>query len=124
MAGGGRPYVCSGNAFERDRHVFVNGLPLIVVFGIELPVRPGDGLRSLVSFEPQIPYLVLVRLLLVAQAFITEHQVVMRLQILGINRERGIEFLDGIAVLPSKKENPAQFVAHYPVARILSDHFA
>src|SRR6185503_2337233 len=36
----------------RNRNVLVNLLSLVVVVGMKLPVRPGDELGRLVSFEP------------------------------------------------------------------------
>ena len=46
--------------------MFMDGLPFIVVFRIQLPITTGDGLRSLIGFETEIAYLMIMCLLLVA----------------------------------------------------------
>jgi len=66
--------------------MFVDGLPFIIVFGIELTVRTGDGLRSFVGFETQVAHLVLVGLLLISKSVVAEHKIVVRLQVFRIDR--------------------------------------
>jgi len=63
--------------------VFVNRLPLVVVLGMSLAVRPGDGLRRFIGLEPQIARLVFVGFGVIAAAVVAQHEVVVRLQILG-----------------------------------------
>src|SRR5271170_908710 len=67
------------------RNVLVNRLPLVVVFGMQLAIGPGDGLRRLIGFEAQIALLVLFRELFVAQTIVGKHQIVVRLQVFGID---------------------------------------
>ena len=97
----------------------MNRLALVVVFGMSLAVRPGDGLSRFIGLESQIPRLVFVRLSVVAQAVVAEHQVVMCLQIFGINGKCLLEFLNGIGVALFEKQNAAKLVAHNTIAREL-----
>jgi len=53
--------------------MFVNRLPLIVVFGIELAIGTCDRLRGLVSFEAKISHLMLFGFLVISQTVIAEH---------------------------------------------------
>src|ERR1700758_3979503 len=53
---------------ERHRDMFVNGLALIVVFRMLLPVLARNRLRSFVGFKAEITGLVLLRQLVVPQA--------------------------------------------------------
>src|SRR5271156_1160611 len=76
--------------------MFVNRLPLVIVLGIELSVRTGDGLRSFVGFETQVAHLVFVSLLLVPKAPVAQHQVVMRLQVFRIDRENRLQHVHRI----------------------------
>src|SRR5215472_11083040 len=46
--------------------MLVNGLALVVVFGMSLAVRAGDGLRRLICFKAQITCLVLLGFAVVA----------------------------------------------------------
>src|SRR4029077_7780207 len=80
---------------QRNRNVLVNGLPLIVVFRMRLPVWSGDGLRGLVGLEAQVALFVHVGESFVAQPAIAKHQIVMSLQILRVNRQSLIELGDG-----------------------------
>ena len=79
--------------------MFVNGLSLVVVLGIELAVGTGDCLRGFVRFKTQIANLVLVGLFLVSQAVVAEHQVVVCLQVFRIDRQNGLQNVDGVRVL-------------------------
>src|SRR5579864_272745 len=99
--------------------MLVNRLPLIIVFGMKLAIWPGNCLRSFVSFETQIPYLVLVRLLLVAEPVIAKHQVVLRLQVFGINFKHGIQGLHGIAVFSLQEQDAPIIIQSNSVSRIL-----
>src|SRR5882672_1004039 len=64
----------------------------------------------------------LVRLRIITQAVVTEHQVVVRLQILGINGKRLFEFLYRLRVALLKKEHAAHLVANHTVTRELLKH--
>ena len=50
---------CRGRR-QRHRNMLMHRLPLVVVFGMNLAVGPGDGLRGLVGFESQVARLVLL----------------------------------------------------------------
>src|SRR5271166_5323216 len=76
-----RVYVVRGSRnrsgwIERRRHVLVNGLAFVVVLGMHPAIRAGDGLRGLVRFEAQVPLLILVGLLKVADTFVAKHHIV------------------------------------------------
>src|SRR5438876_4900076 len=64
---------------ESDARVLVNRLALVVVFGVRLTVRPGNGLRGFVGLETEISRLVLVGFGIIAEAVVTQHQIVVRL---------------------------------------------
>src|SRR6266567_5419063 len=57
---------------ESDAGVFVNRLALVVVFGVRLTVRPGDGLSRFVSLKAEVACLVFVRLGIVTQTVVAE----------------------------------------------------
>src|SRR5260370_13780525 len=87
MGGGG---VLGGGWWSRaDRHgnMFMDRLPLVVVFGVRLAIGSRDRLRRLIGFESQIALFVFIGARFVTQTAVAEHQVVMRLQIFRINRE-------------------------------------
>jgi len=89
---------------------------------MSLAVRPGDCLRRFIGLEAQISRFVFVRFGVVAEAVVTQHQVVMCLQVFGIDRKCLFEFLYRIGVAPLQKQNAAKFVAHNTVARELREH--
>src|SRR6266702_3398589 len=107
---------------ESDAEVLVNRLALVVVFGVRLTVRPGDGLRGFVGLETEISRLVLAGFGIIAEAVVAEHQVVMRLQIFGIDRERLFKLFHCVCVTPLQKKHPAQFIAYHTVTRKLLEH--
>ena len=104
--------------------MLVNRLALVIVLGIQLPIRPGDGLGSLIRLESQVAHLMLVGLFLVAQTVVAEHQVVMRLQILGIDSEYLVQFGDCVLVLALEKKDPSQIVERNAIVGILPDYFS
>ncbi len=55
----------------------------------------------------------------VAETVVAEHQIVVRLQILGIDAERSFKFLHRIRIFLLQKINPAEFVTHDAIERIL-----
>src|SRR2546422_135292 len=113
-----------GRRGRRSRDVLVDGLALVVVLGVLTAVRAGDGLRRFVGFEAQVARLVLPRAVLLAEAVIAEHQVIVRLQILRIYAEDVFKLFDRVGVAALEEENAAQFIAHHPVARILRQHLS
>src|ERR1700676_5443047 len=70
---------------QRDGNVLVNGLTLVVIFRMSLAVRTCDGLSRFIRLESQVALLVLVSMCFVAEAAVAKHQVVMRLQVFGID---------------------------------------
>src|SRR5689334_13768249 len=104
---------------QGDAVVLVNGLAFVVVFGMRLTIGTGNGLRRLIGFEAQVARLVLFGFFVVAEAVVAEHQIVMRLQILGVDGQCFFELGDGIGVALFKKEHAAQFVVNNTVAREL-----
>ena len=51
----------------------MDGLALVVVFGMRLAIRAGDGLRRFISLEAQVAGLVFVGLAVVAESVVAEH---------------------------------------------------
>src|SRR6266851_8598145 len=70
-----------------QRNMLVNCLPLVIIFGVRLAIGPGNGLSGLVGLEPQIADFMLVRLLVVVQPLVTQHEIVVCLQVLGIDSQ-------------------------------------
>src|SRR6266700_3577360 len=84
---GVRSYM-SGSGFharQRHRYMFVDCLTLVVVFRMRLAIGTGDGLSGLVSLETQLPDLMTMGLVLITEALVAKHQVVMGLEIFGID---------------------------------------
>src|SRR5579872_767230 len=71
--------------FKRRGLMFVNRLALVVILGMKLTIRAGKRLRRLICLESQVEFLFVVRLLRLAQTLVAEHEIVMRLQVLGID---------------------------------------
>src|SRR5205085_728435 len=67
--------------------MLVNRLPFVVVLGRLQPVRPGDRLRGFVRLEASVQGAFTGRQRDVALALVTQHQVVMGFEILGIDRQ-------------------------------------
>src|SRR5438105_6879491 len=102
-----------------DAEVFVNRLALVVVRRMRLPVRTGDSLRGFIGLESQVARFVLFCFLVVAEAVVAEHQIVMRLQIFGINGESFFEFGDSVGVPLFEEKDAAEFIVDDAVAREL-----
>ena len=109
---------------QRHRHMFVDRLALVVVFGIELAIRTGDCLRSFVGFETQVAHLVLVGLLLVSKAVVAEHKIVVRLQVFRIDRQNGLQHVHGVRVFALEKQNASQIVQRHAIPGILRQNLA
>ncbi len=90
--------------------MFVDCLTLVVVFRIQLSIRSGDGLRGFVGLETQVAYLVLMRPLVIAQSLVAEHQVVVRLQVLGINGHNRPQHAHRVHILALQEQDPPQVV--------------
>ena len=96
-----------GNRRERNGFMFMDRLPLVVVFRMKLAISASESLRCLVGLEAQILLLLMLRLICLAQTLIAQHKVVMGLQVLGIDVQDLLEFSNGIAAFPLKEEHPA-----------------
>ncbi len=100
-------------------------LPLVVVFGIELAVGAGDGLRSFVGFEAQIALLVFVGLVLDCPGRCSRAS-----GCSGPARSSGsiastdCSTVDRVGVFALEKENAAEIVQRDAIARILRENFA
>src|SRR5580704_6290366 len=92
---------------ERDGDVFVDGLALVVVVGMGLAIGAGQGLGGFVGFEAEVTILVRVSAGFVAEAGVAEHQVVVGLEIFGIDGKRLLEFFDGVGVAFLEEEDAA-----------------
>ena len=97
----------------------VDRLPFVVVGGIQLPEGPGDRLGGLVGLEAQIQLLFAPGGLGVAQTTVAEHQVVVRLQILGIDRDHTLQEIDRVPVLTLQEEDACLLIQHHAIAWIL-----
>ena len=104
--------------------MLVDRLPLIVVFRIQLPVWPCDGLSGFIGFESQIPSLVFLSLLVIAQAVVAEHEVVVRLQILRINGEHLLECRDAVVIFSLQEKDSSEIIQRDAIPRILRYDFA
>ena len=93
-------------------------LPLVVVVGVQLAVGAGDRLGRLVRLEAPVERLVPLRHLAVSGSLVAEHQIVVCLQVLGVDGEHLRELGDRLAVLPLQEEEPADLVAHHAVAGV------
>ncbi len=76
-----------------------------------------------VGFEAQVALLEFGGGVGLVEACVAEHQVVVSLEIFGIDCERGLEFGDGIDVATLEEEDAAEIVVYDAVARILLDYF-
>src|SRR5713226_1324041 len=104
---------------QRDTDVLVNRLTLVVVLGMPLAVRPGDRLRSFIRLESKVAQLMLLGFLVLAEAVVTKHQIIVRLQILGIDGQSSFKFSYCVCVAFLQEENAAELVVNYAVARKL-----
>src|SRR5579883_2757295 len=103
--------------------MLMDGLALEIVVGMRLAIGAGDRLRSFIGFEAQIALLVSAGAGIVAEAGIAEHQIVIGLEILGIDGKRLLKFFHGISVALLEEEDATEFVVDDAVARILSQRF-
>src|SRR5437762_3277883 len=98
-------------------------LTLVVVFRMADSVRPGNRLRGLIRFEAHIPLLMFFGAILLSEPVVAEHQVVMSLQVLRINRQNVLEFTDGFRVFLLQEQNTSGVVADDAILRVLRDDF-
>src|SRR6185312_3830269 len=103
--------------------MLMNCLALIVVLWMKLAIWTSDALRRFVGLEAQVTHLMIVRLLLIAESPVAKHQVVLRLQIFGINGQHAIECGDRVSVFTLKELDPPQIVDRYAISGILGQNF-
>src|SRR5579862_3786046 len=82
----------------RLRSVIVNRLSLIVILGTQLSGASCQLLGSFIRFETAEQCLLALSLVGLPQPPVAEHQVVMRLKILGIHGQRLFQRTDGFLV--------------------------
>ena len=99
--------------------MLMDGLALVVVLGVNQTIRTGKGLRRLIGFEAQIAFLIFVRSIGISQTAITQHEIVVCLQILGIDGHCFLELIDRFLIFVLQEKNPANIVDNHTVLRIL-----
>jgi hypothetical protein len=99
--------------------VLVDRLALVVVLRMRLPIRAGECLCGFVGFEAQITGLMVLSLPLVAKTSVTEHQIVVRLQVFGVYGEHFAQCAYRIGVLFLQELYATQIVQHDAIARVL-----
>ncbi len=104
--------------------MFVNRLTLVVIFRIAEPVGTCDRLGRFVGLESQISGLMLARHLFVAHSSVSEHQVVVGLQIFRIDRKYTLQRSNCVRIFSLQKQHSAKIVDSNSVSRILGDDFA
>src|SRR5580765_8307509 len=97
----------------------VNLLALVVVVGRAQTVRTGNRLGRFVGLESRIKRLLARGERRVADTLVAEHEIVVRLEIFGIDQEHLSERRDGVVEPPLQEMNPSDLVEHDAVARIL-----
>src|SRR5215471_6123821 len=95
---------------QRNRFMFMNGLPLIVVLWMISPIRAGQHLSAFVGFKPEIKFLFLLGLFCLAEALITKHKVVMGLEVLRINGQHLLQLRNCVSVFALQEQDPAKIV--------------
>ena len=107
---------------QRYRNVLMHALSLVVVLGMQLPVGSRNHLRGFICFETQVEFPFSLGFIGLPQALVAEHQVVVRLQIFGINRKHGLQDLHGLGIFALQEKNASQIVERNTVTRILSQN--
>ncbi len=96
-------------------------LALQIVEWMLLAVRTGERLRGFVFLEAHVPLLVRRGQLVVAEARVAEHQVVICFQVFRIDGDRPEEFVARLGVTALEEIHPAQIVMHHAIIGILRD---
>ena len=104
--------------------MFVNRLTLVVIFRIAEPIGSCDRLGGFVGLKSQISCLMFPRHLFVAHPSISEHQVVVGLQIFGIDGKYSLQRSNCVRIFSLQKQHSAKIVDSDSVTRILGDDFA
>src|SRR5580704_2670554 len=104
--------------------MLVNRLPLEIVVGMAVAIRASQCLRGFIRLEAKVALLKIGGALWLVHSRVAQHQIVVRFEILGIDRKRSFEFRDGIRISPLQKKDAPEIVANHAVARILSNHLA
>src|SRR5687767_14872520 len=92
--------------------MFMNGLALVVVLGCLQAIRTGDRLRLFVGLEARIQRPLALRVLGIASALVSEHQIVMGVEVLRIDGQRALERRDGIVEPALEEVHPADLVEY------------
>ena len=100
--------------------MLVDTLPLVVVFRVLPAVVARNRLRGLIGLEPLVERLLALRVGDSSSAATGEHQVIVGLQILGIDFEDPPERRNRIVIAPLQEEDAPDFVEDRPVSRVLS----
>src|SRR6266568_3351748 len=103
--------------------MFVDLLALVVVFGPLAAGALGDGLRGFVGFEAAEELFLAMGGVLVAQSPVAEHQGVVHLDVFGIDARNFAEYRDGASVVALQKEQAADLIQHYAIARVFGAGF-
>ena len=98
----------------------MNRLPFIVVLGAGESGLLRQRLGGFVGFEAAEELLFALGFGGLAQAAIAEHQIVVRLEIFGVDSQRLLERADGVGVAALQEEHAAVLVHDDAVARILA----
>ncbi len=98
--------------------MLVDRLALIVVGRVETAIFSGQKLRSFIRFEAQIESAMQVGLFIIPQTPIGQHEVVVGLEILGIDGKRFSELFDGKLVFTFQEVESTQLISDHTVARI------
>ena len=100
--------------------MLVDLLPLVVVVLVQLAVRSGDRLRRFVRLEARVERPLPLGAGGISEPLVAQHQVVVRLQILGVDRQHLLELGDRLGELALQEQDAPELVADDAVARILT----
>src|SRR5258708_632926 len=101
--------------------MLMDRLPFLVVLCIQQAIGTSKRLGVLIRFEAPVANFVVMREFLIAQAVVTEHEVVIGLEVLRINGQHGLQLLYGVGVLRLEEENASQIIERHAVLRILRE---
>src|SRR5579883_2977481 len=98
----------------------VNRLAFIIVLGARKARLRGQSLRCFVGFEAAEEALFPRGFAGLSQAAEAEHQVVVRLEVFGVDGQRIEEHVDRLGVAPLQEQNAALLIGDDAVARVLA----
>ena len=91
----------------------------VAVFGMELTIGPGDGLRRFVRLEPFVERALSRRARRVSEPLIAEHQIVVGLQVFRIDGQHTVERDDRFLVLALQEQHATELIQDDAITRIL-----